>query len=97
MTQSGCNKPSEEACRKAIVNMSIVMGTEKAADSDINGEIRRCRGGSKQSAVDCAIKASSLDELHACGFSLKARPKKTDKPADKPATPPAPTTKPETK
>ena len=65
----GCTKPSGADCRKAIGNMQLLMGTEHLAhDSDIEGEVRRCRGGSKKKAVQCAIAATSLDELRGCDF-----------------------------
>lgn len=64
-----CNKPSADSCRQAIGNMQKLLGTDVAAkNSDIEGDVRRCRGGSSQEAVACAIKASSLAELKACDF-----------------------------
>lgn len=66
---TGCSKPSEDSCRRAISNMQQLLGTEHlTAGQDLNGEIRRCRGGSSQKAVDCAIAAKTLDELRACEF-----------------------------
>lgn len=66
---AGCNKPEAEDCRKAILNMEKLMGTAdvKGAD-DIEGEVRRCKGGSTKDAVACAIAATSLEQLKACGF-----------------------------
>jgi len=63
----GCNKPSKDECRKAIENMRVLMGTEKL-NSDVEGEVRRCNGGSSKPAVECAIKATSLDQLRDCKF-----------------------------
>jgi hypothetical protein len=64
-----CNKPTPEDCRKAITNMERLLGTEAAArNADNDGEIRRCRGGSTKENVACAIKATTVEELHACGF-----------------------------
>jgi hypothetical protein len=66
---SGCDKPSDEACRKAIKNMRSLMGTDTATSTvDINGDIRRCKGGSKKKAVECAGNAQTLEELRACEF-----------------------------
>jgi len=66
---SACDKPKPEDCRKALLNMQHLLGTESFnTKSDLEGEVRRCRGGSKRSAVACAIKASTLDELRACDF-----------------------------
>ena len=65
----GCDKPSEENCRKAIANMQSLLGTEHlTSEADLRGEIRRCRVGSSKEAVDCATKATTLDELRECGF-----------------------------
>lgn len=66
---SACNKPSLEDCRAAISNMQKLLGTDTAAkNADVEGEVRRCKGGSTREAVACAIKAASLDELKACDF-----------------------------
>lgn len=66
---TGCSKPSEDSCKKAIANMQSLLGTEHLSEGqDLQGEVRRCRGGSSQKAVDCAIAAKSLDELRACDF-----------------------------
>jgi hypothetical protein len=66
---AACNKPSEENCRKALHNMQHLMGTENLDTSGFEGEVRRCKGGSKTEAVDCAIKATTMDELRACDFN----------------------------
>ena len=66
---AGCNKPSEDDCRKALSNMQTLMGTEYVSlNNDIQGEVRRCRGGSSNKAVECAANAKTLDELKACDF-----------------------------
>lgn len=64
----GCNKPSEENCRKALTNIRHLLGTENLsqAGQTIEGEVRRCRGGSKRESVDCAIAAKTIEELRAC-------------------------------
>ncbi len=65
----GCSKPSEDDCRKALANMQSLLGTEFVSkNEDIQGEVRRCRGGSSKKAVECAIQAKSLDDLRACDF-----------------------------
>lgn len=65
---AACEKPTEDNCRKAIANMRRLMGTDNLRDTEGNeGEVRRCKGGSKRKAVECAIKATSLDELRGCG------------------------------
>ena len=66
---SACDKPKPEDCRKALLNMQHLLGTENFnTKADLEGEVRRCRGGSKRTAVACAIKAQTLDELRACDF-----------------------------
>ena len=65
----GCDKPSEENCRKAIANMQSLLGTEHlTSEADLRGEIRRCRVGSSKESVDCATKATTLEGLRECGF-----------------------------
>jgi hypothetical protein len=66
----GCEKPDEASCRKAIDNMRRLMGTENLTDNNrLEGEVRRCKGGSSKKAVKCAMNAATYDELRACGFS----------------------------
>jgi hypothetical protein len=71
-----CNKPEADDCRKAIANMQKLLGTDASAKNvDSEGEVRRCKGGSTREAVDCAIKANTLDELRACKFMGTKPPK----------------------
>ena len=63
----GCNKPTEESCKKAVENMRKLMGTNSYT-ADIAPEVRRCRGGSTKTAVDCAGNAKTIDDLHKCEF-----------------------------
>lgn len=66
---SACNKPSADDCRRAIVHMQELLGTDNAAkNNDNEAEVRRCKGGSSREAVACALKATSLAELKACDF-----------------------------
>ena len=83
-----CNKPTPEDCRQAISNMERLLGTEAAArNAGDEGEVRRCRGGSTKEAVACAIKATTLEELNACGF-WGSKGKKNDKDTAAPASAP---------
>lgn len=69
LASAGCEKPSEEDCRKAIANMQTLLGTDKLlAAEDLQGAIRRCKGSSSKKAVTCAIDATSLDALQQCDF-----------------------------
>jgi hypothetical protein len=63
----GCNKPSKDDCRKAIENMRALMHTQNL-ETDVEGEVRRCNGGSTKEAVACAIKATTVEELGTCKF-----------------------------
>jgi hypothetical protein len=64
-----CNKPSPDDCRKALANMQRLLGTDQLLKAgDLEGEVRRCRGGSKRESVECAIKATTLEQLRACDF-----------------------------
>jgi hypothetical protein len=67
---TGCStKPSADDCRKAIANMQRLMGTDNMRDDGrIEGEVRRCKGGSTKKAVECAVKAQTLDDLRHCEF-----------------------------
>ena len=69
ISAGACDKPTADECRQAITNMQKWLGTATAtANNDIEGDVRRCKGGSSKKAVACAIKANSLDELKACEF-----------------------------
>ncbi len=70
-----CNKPSPENCRKAMLNMEHILGTDNLNKTgDLEGDVRRCRGGSTKEAVECAMRAQTMDDLAKCEFY---------KPADK--------------
>lgn len=72
-----CNKPDEDACKKAIENMRKLMGTQGYA-TDLAPAIRRCRSGSSKDAVECASKATSRAQLESCGFAHFDEAKPTD-------------------
>lgn len=62
-----CEKPSEENCRKALANVRSLLGTESVL-ADVEGDVRRCKGGSSKKNVECAMNAKTLEELKACNF-----------------------------
>jgi len=64
---AACNKPAAEDCRKAIQNMQHLLGTD-STNKDIEGDVRMCKGGSSKEAVQCAINATTVDQLKACEF-----------------------------
>jgi hypothetical protein len=80
---SACEKPSEENCRKALTNVRSLLGTE-APEADKEGDVRRCKGGSTKKTVECAMNATSIEQLQACGF-FKTMPKKDSAGAPAPA------------
>ena len=65
-----CDKPSSEDCEKALRNMQRILGTDSFNHDPaiIQGEVRRCKGASSKTAVACAIKAETLDDLNNCDF-----------------------------
>jgi len=66
---SACDRPTPEDCEKALRNMQQLLGTDNLnTTAGIQGEVRRCRGGSSKAAVACAIKAQSIEELNKCDF-----------------------------
>ena len=71
---AGCDKPSPEDCEKAIRNIEKLRGTDNAmTTAELQGEVRRCQGGSSREPVACAIKATTVDELKACSFKGKSK------------------------
>lgn len=66
---ASCDKPSADSCRKALLNMQHLLGTDNQNDTaELEGEVRRCRGGSSNAAVECATKATTREELGRCDF-----------------------------
>ena len=65
----GCNKPSEESCKTALHNIQKLLGTASLTSAEnLGGAVRRCRGASKREAVQCAIDATSMEQLEKCSF-----------------------------
>ena len=73
---AACDKPTADECKGAIENMQKLLGTTTAsATADVQGEIRRCRGGSSKTAIQCASAAKTVEELKACQF-MSSKPEK---------------------
>ena len=72
---AACNKPTDDDCRKAIVNMQTLLGTDKLnAGGDLEAAVRRCRGNTSKKAVQCAIEAQNLEGLKKCGLLPDDKP-----------------------
>jgi hypothetical protein len=85
-----CNKPTQDDCRKAIAHWQELLGTEATSrNADLEGDVRRCRGGSTKEAVTCAINARTLAELNACAFR-GSKGKSTAEPSPSAPSPTAP-------
>jgi hypothetical protein len=69
-----CDKPTADDCEKALRNMQQLLGTDNLnTTAGIQGEVRRCRGGSSKEAVACAIKAQSIEDLNKCDFERNGK------------------------
>jgi hypothetical protein len=67
---SGCEKPSDADCRKALANIRHLTGTDQTSTGgELEAAVRSCRGNGKKKTVKCAIEATTLDELRACGLA----------------------------
>lgn len=64
---TACNKPTEEACKKAIENIRSLYGTDA---NDVGAPpaavLRSCQGGETPKSVACFTEAKSLDDLGKC-------------------------------
>jgi hypothetical protein len=66
---AACDKPSPESCKKALMNIQQLLGNQSQSDeAALASEVRRCRGGSSKSSVECATKATSIADLKKCEF-----------------------------
>jgi hypothetical protein len=71
---SACDRPTPEDCEKALRNMQQLLGTDNLnTTAGIQGEVRRCRGGSSKTAVACAIKAQTIEDLNKCDFERTSK------------------------
>lgn len=84
-----CNKPTQDDCRKAVANVERLLGTEATArNTDNDAEVRRCRGGSTEENVACMIRATTVEELHACGVKGSKGKSTAGDSAPSPSAPP---------
>jgi hypothetical protein len=95
---TGCNRPSEADCKKAVTNIRKLTKTDRD-DFGVKPEaaIRSCRGNADKASVKCIGKAETLADLEKCegdfaqsmlgggddkGGDDKGGDEKPDKPAD---------------
>ena len=62
---SGCDKPTEADCKKAIENLDklhdVAPDPKKEAAS-----VRKCQASSSKSSVECMMKATTVEQANAC-------------------------------
>ncbi|MGE0871823.1 MAG: hypothetical protein AB7P03_24920 [Kofleriaceae bacterium] len=68
ITAAACNRPSEENCRKAILNVQSLYGTSANNPADFESQVRMCKGGATQKSVQCAIEAKTIAQLDQCNM-----------------------------
>ncbi len=66
----GCDKPTAGECKKAILNIRKVLGTNEQSEfaSQTGAWVRSCRGSAKRKAVTCAMESASVEALKGCGL-----------------------------
>jgi len=60
--------PRPKTARRRAQHAAAARHRQPHTTAGIQGEVRRCRGGSSKAAVACAIKAQSIEELNKCDF-----------------------------
>jgi hypothetical protein len=67
LAATGCNKPSEEDCRRAVLNLQKVRGIDTSPQApDPAPAVRRCRSGASKETVQCLINAKTAAEADRC-------------------------------
>ena len=69
---AGCSRPSEEDCRKAVMNLQRLRGLDtnpQAPDPEV--AVRRCRTSGDSKSVRCLIAAKTAAEADQCGAAAK--------------------------
>ncbi|MBI4510820.1 MAG: hypothetical protein HY698_14395 [Deltaproteobacteria bacterium] len=63
----GCDRPSEEECARAIANINKITAFESQAQGkDAAAAVRSCRSQGTKAAVQCWIRATSVEDLAKC-------------------------------
>jgi hypothetical protein len=63
---TACGKPSDDDCRKAIVNLQRLRGQDQKPAADIEAFVRRCRSTGNSDNVRCLINARTAADADAC-------------------------------
>lgn len=64
---AACSKPTDEDCRKAVLNLQKLRGQEgKTQPPDVEAFVRRCRSTGSTDSVRCLIDAKTPAEADAC-------------------------------
>lgn len=71
LAMSGCERPKEEDCKRAIANIRRIYGTENSEVAiSPQAMVRSCRGSSSAESVQCFINAKSKEDLSKCESEL---------------------------
>jgi len=64
---AACGKPSEEDCRRALLNVQKIRGLSDSPNApDPEPAVRKCRSTASKTQVDCLIAARSQQDIDAC-------------------------------
>lgn len=67
LSAAGCSKPSEDDCRKAVLNLQKLRGLDLSAQApDPERAVRNCRATGSTEMVKCLIAAKTAAEADAC-------------------------------
>ena len=63
----GCEKPTDDECRKAVSNIRRLTGTANSEfGADPQAAIRSCKGNASKKSVLCMMNAKTVEALSKC-------------------------------
>lgn len=66
-TSFGCDKPTEEQCKKAVENIRKLTGTSQSDfGADPQAAIRSCKSNASKASVQCMTEAKTIEALTKC-------------------------------
>jgi hypothetical protein len=68
---AGCSRPTEEDCRKAVLNLQKLRGMDPKQGPDPEVAVRRCRASGDSKSVKCLMAARTAAEADQCGNAAK--------------------------